>query len=322
MVTKKRLLTAIVIALALCLAIPSVYAAQRRYLSIASGWVTGAYFPFAGAVSRVAWKHLKEKNIKVTAESSGASVANSKLIGNKDTDFALLQNDIASYAYNGEMMFKKPISNLLGCMTLYPETIQIVARNAAGIKTIADLKGKKVSIGPLGSGTAENAKQILAAWGLSEKDMKFQQLKSSQASDYMKDGRLDAYFNTTAAPAAHIIDTHVLVPSHIVPIEGPNAEKLMKQYSFYAKDTIAAGLYKGVDQPVQTIAVMAMLAARADLEEDVVYSIVKAIWSDLEQIKKAHAKFKQLDVQKALVGMSVPLHPGAEKYYKEIGLIK
>jgi len=322
MLTKKRFITTIVIALALCLAIPSVYAAKRRYLSIASGWVTGAYFPFAGAVSRVAWKHLKAQNIKVTAESSGASVANSKLIGNKDTDFALLQNDIASYAYNGQMMFKKPISNLLGCMTLYPETIQIVARNAADIKTVADLKGKKVSIGPLGSGTAENAKQILAAWGLSVDDIKVQQLKSSQASDYMKDGRLDAYFNTTAAPAAHIIDTHVLVPSHIVPISGPNAEKLMKEYSFYAVDTIAAGLYKGVDQPVQTIAVMAMLAARADLEEDVVYSIVKAIWSDLDQIKKAHAKFKQLDAQKALVGMSVPLHPGAKKYYKEIGLIK
>ncbi len=322
MVTKKRLLTTIVIALALCLAIPSVYAAQRRYLSIASGWVTGAYFPFAGAVSRVAWKHLKEQNIKVTAESSGASVANAKLIGNLDTDFALLQNDIASYAYNGEMMFEKPISNLLGCMTLYPETIQIVARNAAEIKTIADLKGKKVSIGPLGSGTAENAKQILAAWGLSENDIDLQQLKASQASDYMKDGRLDAYFNTTAAPAAHIIDTHVLVPSHIVPIEGPNAEKLMKEYSFYAKDTIAAGLYKGVDQPVQTIAVMAMMATRADLEEDVVYSIVKAIWEDVDQIKKAHAKFQQLDAQKSLIGMSIPLHPGATKYYKEIGLIK
>ena len=322
MLKKKHFLTALVITLALCLSIPSVYAGKRRYLSIASGWVTGAYYPFAGAVSRVAWKHLKAQNIKVTAESSGASVANSKLIGNQDTDFALLQNDIASYAYNGQMMFKKPVKNLLGCMTLYPETVQIVARNAANIKSVADLKGKKVSIGPLGSGTSENAKQILAAWGLSEKDLDVQQLKSSQASDYMKDGRLDAYFNTTAAPAAHIIDTHVLVPSHIVPIDGPNAEKLLKKYSFYTKDTIAPGLYKGVDQPVQTIAVMAMMAARAELETDVVYSVVKAVYGDLDQIKKAHAKFKNLDLQKALEGMSVPLHPGAEKFYKEVGLIK
>lgn len=322
MITKKRLIICVAVVLAVSLAIPSVYAAKRRYLSIASGWVTGAYYPFAGAVSRVAWKHLKEKNIKVTAESSGASVANSKLIGNSDTDFALLQNDIASYAYNGELMFKKPIKNLLGCMTLYPETIQIVARNAANINSVADLKGKRVSIGPLGSGTTENAKQILAAWGLSEKDLEVQQLKASQASDYMKDGRLDAYFNTTAAPAAHIIDTHVLVPSHIVPIEGPNADKLLKQFPFYANDTIPGGLYKGVDQPVKTIAVMAMLAVRSDLEEDVVYSVIKAVYEDLDQIKKAHAKFKNLDVKNALVGMSVPLHPGAEKYYKEVGVLK
>lgn len=319
---KKVFLTGIVIALALCLAIPSVYAGKRRYLSIASGWVTGAYYPFAGAVSRVAWKHLKAQNIKVTAESSGASVANSKLIRNEDTDFALLQNDIASYAYNGNLMFEKPISNLLGCMTLYPETIQLVASNASNIKTVADLKGKKVSIGPLGSGTAENAKQILAAWGLSVDDLESRQLKASQASDYMKDGRLDAYFNTTAAPAAHIIDTHVVVPSHIVPIEGPNAEKLMEKYAFYAVDTIPAGIYKGVDEPVQTVAVMAMLSARSQLEEDVVYSVVKAIWEDIGQIKKAHAKFKKLNVKNAMVGMSIPLHPGAEKYYKEIGLIE
>ncbi len=322
MLKRKKFVWCGVIVIALALAIPSVYAAKRRYLSIASGWVTGAYYPFAGAVSRVAWKHLKEKNIKVTAESSGASVANSKLIGNSDTDFALLQNDIASYAFKGEMMFKKPISNLLGCMTLYPETIQIVARNEANIKSVADLKGKRVSIGPLGSGTTENAKQILAAWGLSEKDLEAQQLKASQASDYMKDGRLDAYFNTTAAPAAHIIDTHVLVPSHIVPVSGPNVDKLLKKYPFYTLDTIPGGLYKGVDDPVKTIAVMAMMAARADLEEDVVYSVIKAVYEDLDQIKKAHAKFKNLDVKKALEGMSVPLHPGAEKYFKEVGVVK
>ena len=320
MIKKKTFLLCVVVALVVVLSVPSVYAGGRRFLSIASGWVTGAYYPFAGAVSRVAWKHLKEKNIKVTAESSGASVANAKLIGKSDTDFALLQNDIASYAHYGKMMFDKPISNLLGMMTLYPETIQIVARKDANINSVADLKGKRVSIGPLGSGTAENAKQILAAWGMSVDDLDAQQLKASQAADYMKDGRLDASFNTTAVGAAHIIDTCVIVPSNIVPISGPNAEKLMKDYAFYAKDTIGPGIYKGVDAPVQTIAVMAMMVARADLEKDVVYSVVKAIYEDLEQIKKAHAKFKDLSVQKALVGMSVPLHPGAEQYFKEVGV--
>lgn len=319
---KKWFVFFLALVLAVTFTIGPAYAAKRRFLSIASGWVTGAYYPFAGAVSRVAWKHLREKNIKITAESSGASVANSKLIGKGDTDFALLQNDIAYYAHYGKMMFDAPIKELLGLMTLYPETIQIVARKDANIKSVADLKGKRVSIGPLGSGTTENAKQILKAWGLGDGDLKAQQLKANQAADYMKDGRLDAYFNTTAVGAAHIIDTFVLVPSMIVPVSGPNAEKLLKDYAFYATDTIPAGAYKGFDAPVKTIAVMAMLAASSDLETEIVYLIVKAIYEDLDQIKKAHAKFKGIDVKKALNGMSIPLHPGAEKYFKEVGVIK
>jgi len=319
---KQTLWFCVAVVLAVVFAMGPVQAAERRFLSIASGWVTGAYYPFAGAVSRVAWKHLKAQNIKVTAESSGASVANAKLISKDDTDFALLQNDIVYYGYNGKMMFKKPIDNMLGCMTLYPETIQIVARKDANISSVADLKGKRVSIGPLGSGTAENAKQILEAWGMSVDDIKSQQLKASQAADYMKDGRVDAYFNTTAVGAAHIIDTCVLVPSVIVPISGPKADALMKKYTFYAKDTVPTGVYKGVDTPVETIAVMAMLVARASLEKDVVYSILKAIYSDMGQIKKAHAKFKVIDVKKAMMGMSIPLHPGAEKYFKEVGVVK
>ncbi len=319
---KKWFVFFLALVLAVTFTIGPAYAAKRRFLSIASGWVTGAYYPFAGAVSRVAWKSLKAKNIKVTAESSGASVANSKLIGKSDTDFALLQNDIAYYAHYGKMMFDAPIKELLGLMTLYPETIQIVARKDANIKSVADLKGKRVSIGPLGSGTTENAKQILKAWGLGEGDLKAQQLKASQAADYMKDGRLDAYFNTTAVGAAHIIDTFVLVPSVIIPVSGPNAEKLLKDYAFYATDTIPVGAYKGFDAPVKTIAVMAMLAARADLETEIVYLIVKATYEDLDQVKKAHAKFKGIDVKKALNGMSIPLHPGAEKYFKEVGVIQ
>jgi hypothetical protein len=317
---KKWFVLVLALVLAISFTASQALAEKRRFLSIASGWVTGAYYPFAGAVSRVAWKSLKAKNIKVTAESSGASVANSKLIGKGDTDFALLQNDIAYYAHYGKMMFDKPIKNLLGCMTLYPETIQIVARKDANIKSVADLKGKRVSIGPLGSGTTENAKQILKAWGLSEKDLESQQLVASQAADYMKDGRLDAYFNTTAVGAAHILDTALLVPSVIVPVSGPNAEKLLKEYGFYAKDTVAPGIYKGIDAPVETVAVMAMLAARADLETEIVYLILKAIYEDLDQIKIAHAKFKGIDVKNALMGMSIPLHPGAEKYFKEVGV--
>jgi TRAP transporter TAXI family solute receptor len=323
MINKKWFGICLIVVLALAFALGPVHAGKRRFVSIASGWVTGAYYPFAGAVSRVAWKSLKEQNIKVTAESSGASVANAKLIRTGDTDFALLQNDIASYAYYGKKgMFDKPIKNLLGCMTLYPETIQIVARKESNIKSVKDLKGKRVSIGPLGSGTTENAKQILAAWGISLDDIQAQQLKTQQAADYMVDGRLDAYFATTAVGAAVIIDTHVRVSAMIVPVKGRNAKKLMKKYAFYAKDTVPTGAYKGIDKPVETVAVMAMMVARADLEDDIVYAIIKATYEDLAQVKKAHAKFKGIDVKNSQMGMSVPLHPGAKRYFKEVGVVK
>ena len=315
---------ALVLAIAFALPAGTVEAAKRRYVSIASGWVTGAYFPMAGAISRIAWKHLKDDGIKVTAESSGASVANSKLIGAGDTDFAILQNDIASYAHYGKKgMFDKPIKNLLGVCTLFPEHVQLVARKDSNIKSPADLKGKKVAIGPVGSGTTENAKQILEAWGLSTGDLaKAEQLTASQSADYIKDGRLDAAFFTVAVGAAVIMDTSLIVDTDIVPIEGANVDKLIAKYHFYAKQVVPGGTYKGNDSDIPTVSVMAMLSARADLEADIVYKIIDAMYSDLAQLKKAHAKFKDISMENGLIGMGIPLHPGAEKYFKEKGVLK
>lgn len=324
MIRSKKMIIALlfIVAISFTLAAAPADAAKRRFVSIASGWVTGAYYPMAGAISRIAWKHLKDKGIKVTAESSGASVANAKLIGAGDTDFAILQNDIANYAYYGTLMFKKPIKKLLGVCTLFPEHVQCIARADAGIKSIADLKGKNVAIGPVGSGTLENVKQILEAWGMTLKDVKGQQLKSSQAGDYIKDGRLDAAFFTVAVGAAVIVDTAVIKAIKLVPITGPNVDKMIKKYPFYAKQVVPGGIYKGNDKAVPTVSVMAMLAARSDLEADIVYSILKAMYGDLDQLRKAHAKFKEIAPKSGLKGMSVPLHPGAKKYFKEIKALK
>ncbi|MBW1954162.1 MAG: TAXI family TRAP transporter solute-binding subunit [Deltaproteobacteria bacterium] len=322
----KLMIWSIAFVLAIVFALPSgpVDAAKRRYVSIAAGWVTGAYFPMAGAISRIAWKHLKDDGIKVTAESSGASVANAKLIGAGDTDFAILQNDIASYAHYGKKgMFDKPIKDLLGVCTLFPEHVQLIARKDSNIKSVADLKGKKVAIGPVGSGTTENAKQILEAWGLKTDDLaKAEQLTASQSADYIKDGRLDAAFFTVAVGAAVIMDTALIVDTDIVPIEGPNVDKLIAKYPFYAKQVVAGGTYKGNDNDIPTVSVMAMLSARADLEADIVYKILSAMYSDLAQLKKAHAKFQDISMEKGLIGMGIPLHPGAEKYFKEKGILK
>ncbi|MFO7875624.1 MAG: TAXI family TRAP transporter solute-binding subunit [Desulfovermiculus sp.] len=317
-------LLALVLTLAFTLQITPAQAAKRQFVSIAAGWVTGAYFPMAGAISRVAYEQLEDENIKVTAESSGASVANANLIASESTDFAILQNDIASYAREGkEGMFDEPVKNLLGCASLYPEHIQIIVRKDADIETVADLKGKRVAVGPIGSGTTENAKQILEAWDMSLDDLESEQLSSQQAGDYIKDGRLDAAFFTVAVGAAVITDTATVVDVEVLPIEGPNVDKLMDEYPFYAKQMVPAESYPGVEEDTQTVAVMAMLAAREDLDKDLVYKIMKAMYSDegLEQIHEAHAKFRDLSADQAMDGMSVPLHPGAEKFLKEAGVI-
>ncbi|MGQ9636210.1 MAG: TAXI family TRAP transporter solute-binding subunit [Thermodesulfobacteriota bacterium] len=296
--------------------------AARKYISIASGWVVGVYFPLAGAISRIA--HEKLPDIKITVESSGASVANAKLIATGDADMAILQNDIAFYAYNGtKPMFDKPVSNIRGIAALYPEHCQIHARKDAKISSVKDLKGKRVAVGPLGSGTEANAMQILEAYGLKFEDLgKVERLSAAESADYLKDGRIDAAFYTVGVGASAIVDTALMVDTMIVPIDGPQADLLVKKYPFYAKDKVPAGIYKGVDKDVPTVAVLAILVAKSELEGDIVYRITKAMWENIGRIESAHAKGKEVKLEKALIGMPIPLHPGAEKFYKEKGMIK
>jgi TRAP transporter TAXI family solute receptor len=321
---KRMFVTSLALALTVCFVAPqkSAQAAERRFVSIAAGWVTGAYFPMAGAISRIAFNNLQEENIKVTAESSGASVANANLIAAKNTDFAILQNDIAFHAYNGkEGMFDEPVKNLLGCAALYPEHIQCIVRKGSGIESVADLKGKRVAVGPIGSGTTENVKQIIGAWDMTLDDFQAEQLQARQASDYLKDGRLDAAFFTVAVGAAAIKDIATVVDIEVLDITGPNAQKLLDEFPFYTQQPVPAGSYPGVDEEATTISVMAILAARQDLEDDIVYKIMKAMYENLDKIHGAHAKFKDISVDQAMNGMTIPLHPGAEKYLKEVGVV-
>jgi TRAP transporter TAXI family solute receptor len=293
----------------------------RKFVSIASGWVVGVYFPLAGAISRIA--HEKLPDIKITVESSGASVANAKLIASGDADMAILQNDIAFYAFNGtKPMFDKSVPNIRGVAALYPEHCQIHARKDAKIATVKDLKGKRVAVGPLGSGTEQNAIQILEAYGLKFEDLgKVERLSAAESSDYLKDGRIDAAFYTVGVGASAIVDSAMMVETVIVPIDGAPAEALIKKYPFYAKDKVPAGIYKGIGE-VPTVAVLAILVAKAEMDEDTVYRITKAMWEGIKTIEGAHAKGKEVKLEKALIGMPIPLHPGAEKYYKERGLKK
>jgi TRAP transporter TAXI family solute receptor len=322
---KKKLL-AILLILAVvglwCGMQPSTVLAAKRFVSIASGWVTGVYYPLAGAISRIA--HEKLDDIKITVESSGASVANAKLIASGEADLAILQNDIAFYALKGvKPMFEAPVANIMGLMSLYPEHCQIQARKDANIKTPADLKGKRVAVGPLGSGTEQNAMQILEAYGLKFDDLsKVERLSATESADYLKDNRIDAAFYTVGVGASAIVDTAVMLDTVIVPIDAAHAETLKKKYPFYSEATVPAGIYKGVDKDVPTVAVLAILVTKKELEEDIVYRITKAIFENINRIETAHAKGKEVKLEKALNGMPIPIHPGAAKYYKEKGVMK
>jgi hypothetical protein len=300
-------------------------AQQRRLVTIASGWVVGVYYPLAGAMSRIVYK-VKDLNIRATVESSGASVANAQLIGTGDADFALLQNDIAYYAFNGTTLTAftgKPVKNMGGIFTIYPELVHIVASQASGVKSVRDLRGKRVVLGPQGSGTEANALQILESHGVKEADLgKAERIDAAAASDLLKDGRVDAAFFTTGLGSAVIVDAFISGKAMMVPVAPAEGDALRKKYPFYTLEKIPANTYKGQEREVATPAVMAMMVARADLPEDLVYKFTKAIFDDLQQFHAAHAAAKNLTLASALNGMPIPLHPGAQKFYKEKGIAK
>lgn len=318
----KRIGGIVVVALTVGALVAPAEAAQRRLVTIASGWVVGVYYPLAGAMSRIAY-NAKDLNIRATVESSGASVANAQLIGTGDADFALLQNDIAYYAFNGVTLaaFKgKPIKNMGGVFTIYPELVHIVASRASGVKSVRDLKGKRVVLGPQGSGTEQNALQILEANGISESDVSAERIDAASAADRIKDGRVDAAFFTTGLGSAVIVDTFISGKAVMLPISAAEGDALHRKYPFYTMEKIPANTYKGQERDVTTPAVMAMMVARRELPSALVYRFTKAIFDNLKQFHAAHAAAKNLELSTALNGMPIPLHPGADKFFKERGV--
>ncbi len=319
----RLLLLPLVLILAVALVIPAALAQQRRLVTIASGWVVGVYYPLAGAMSRIVYK-VKDLNLRATVESSGASVANAQLIGTGDADFALLQNDIAFYAYNGVTLaaFKdKPIKNMGALFTIYPELVHVVVTKASGVKTVRDLRGRKVVLGPQGSGTEANALQILEAYGLQESDLKTERIDAAAAADQLKDGRVDAAFFTTGLGSAVIVDAFISGKAALIPVAGAEAAALAKKYPFYTSVNVPANTYKDQAEAT-TVAVMAMMVARSDLPEDLVYRFTKAIFDDLKQFHAAHSAATHLTLETALSGNPIPLHPGAARLYKERGILK
>ncbi len=298
----------------------SVPALTKEYkLSMATGGTAGTYYPFGGVMGGLWGKYLK--GVTVTSEATGASVENVRLLGNKQVELALIQNDIADYSYNGTEMFKDKVTNFKAVAMLYPELVQWAV--VPGIKTLADLKGKRVVVGPAASGSEANTRQIVEANGMTYKDFsKALFLSNAEAAAAMKDRQVDAFFVTSGVPLAAYTDVTTAMDISFLPIEGDVAKKVMDKYKFFVTTKIPGGSYKGVANDVNTVAVQSCLVARDDVDPDLIYWLTKTLIEKQPELAQAHAKGKDLSKESAVKGVTIPWHPGAEKYYKEIGVIK
>ncbi|MCE1159266.1 MAG: TAXI family TRAP transporter solute-binding subunit [Spirochaetia bacterium] len=290
--------------------------AQQKFITIGTGGTAGTYYPLGGAMADIWNKNIARMN--ATAQSTGASAANINLLSDGKIDVAIIQNDVGYYALHGIELFKDKVNpDLRGMTCLYNETVQLIALESSGIKSVYDLKGKKVSVGAAGSGVEANARQILEAAGLSYADIRVQYLSFAESANNLKDGNIDAAFTTAGFPVAAISDLAVSKKSVLVPVDKEVLAKLMAKWSFYAPTVVPANTYNGITTDTPTVAVKAMLAVSAKLDANLVYEMLKTMFANGPRLVAAHAQGANIKLATALEGMSLPLHPGADKFFKE-----
>ncbi|MBM7618820.1 TRAP transporter TAXI family solute receptor [Bacillus tianshenii] len=287
-----------------------------KLMSMLTGGTSGTYYPLGGEMAKII---TDETGIQTDALSSNASADNAAALAKGEADLAFVQTDVIANAIEGKGAFEgKAIDNVMAIGSLYPETVQIVTTPKSGIKSVEDLKGKKVSVGAPGSGTYMNAEQILEIHGMTMDDIDAQNLDFGESTGGIQDGNIDAAFITSGTPTGAVEGLSASADVVIVPVAQDKIDALIEKYPYYAADTIPAGTY-GLESEVTTVAVLAMLAVTDSLSEDLVYDITKAIYENSGSL--AHAKGKLITLETATDGIGIDFHPGAEKYFKEKGLL-
>ena len=312
-------------------------AEEMSFFRIGTGGTAGTYYPIGGlianAISNPPGSRACEDGgscgvpgLVATAVASNGSVGNVNAINGGAMEAGFSQSDVAYWAQTGTGLWEEQpaVENLRLIANLYPESIHLVARKDVGIASVADLKGKKVSLDEPGSGTLVDAKIILEAFGLTESDITPEYLKPDQAADRMRDGAMDAFFFVGGFPAGAIAELASQHDVTIVPIAGAEADKLRETYSFFATDNVPAGTYEGQDADVPTLSVGAQLLTSADQSEELIYGITKALYDENTQklFAAGHAKGKQITLDNATLGAGIPFHAGAERFYKEAGKLE
>ena len=311
------------------------FAQELKFFTIGTGGTAYTYYPVGGMIANAISKPPGSRecgkggscgvpNLIASAVSSRGSVDNVNAIisGLRNSGFA--QSDVAYWAYTGTgtMEGKEPAKDLRTIAALFQEHIHLVALKKSNINSVKDLKGKRVSLDEPGSGTYVDAKLILESNGLSTSDVKAEALKGKAATDALRNGKVDAIFVVAGYPTGAIVELASAVDIKLVPIDGAGAKALTSKYGFFSESPIPSGTYEGVDQ-VNTVAVGAQWFTSAKEDSELIYQITKSLWNKESRklMDVGHAKGKTITPDTALSGVGVPLHPGAEKFYKEAGLL-
>ena len=299
------------------------HAQDQQFFSIGTGGVTGVYYPTGGAICRLVNKGRKEHGLRCSAESTGGSVYNVNTVLAGDLEFGVAQSDVQYNAVNGLEQFSDTGSNdkLRAVFSVHPEPFTVLARPSANVQSFTDLKGKRVNVGNAGSGVRATTEVVMAAMGMNMDDLAVaSELKGSEMAQALCDDKIDVMTYTVGHPAAAITEATTTCEVQFVDLVGPEIDKLVEENPFYRTASIPADMYKGMEKDNETFGVGATFVSSSDVSEDVVYTVVKAVFDNFDDFKKLHPAFANLQEEEMISdGLSAPLHPGAEKYYKERG---
>jgi TRAP transporter TAXI family solute receptor len=296
--------------------------ADETFITIGTGGQTGVYYVVGQSICKLVNRGSSKHNIKCTAPSTGGSIDNINALKNGDRQMGVAQSDWQFHAYNGSSKFEgAKFDKLRAVFSVHGEPFTVVARADSGIDKFADLKGKRVNVGNPGSGQRATMDVVLNALGWSIGDFALaSELKSAEQAGALGDNKIDAMIFTVGHPAGSIQEATTTTDAKLIPVTGAAIDKLVSDNPYYAKATIPGGMYKGTEQDVETFGVKATFVSSADVPDDVIYEVVKAVFDNFDRFKKLHPAFENLEEKDMIsAGLSAPLHEGAKRYYKERG---
>jgi hypothetical protein len=301
-------------------------AQQQRFVTIGTGGVTGVYYPAGGAICRLVNRDRSKHGIRCSVESTGGSVANVNLLRQGELDFGVAQADIQFNATKGAAAFAKDGAHgdLRFAFSLHPEVMTVVARREAGIKSVADFRGKRFNIGNPGGGTRVMTEELMGAMGMKAGDLALaSELRPDEQGPALCDGKIDGFTFVVGHPSANITDPTTICNAQIVPVSGAAVDKLIGDKPFYTKAQVPGGMYRGNPNATDTYGVLATIVTSAKVPEDVVYNVVRAVFENFNEFKGLHPALANLRPEDmATKGQFAPVHPGAAKYYREKGWMK